>query len=262
MREQLRTLAYVVGDMRQIIAVLLVTCSGAMFTGSPVGIGSASARGASACTTTRTDGRVLVRTTAAVVTDRHRVEVHSVRTGRRAEYDTYYGCLRRVGRWVLLGRTEGESDGTTWLEGFRLAGPYVTFIGGKSIRYLERVEGRVEQYDLRNGRRTFAVFYTGEYGSGPDGEVRDAFVGGVPPVVVAADGSAAWVTENTGVCGSQLCDESEETVVVHGRRGTQVVVAYHFPVDARDPLRITDLGISAHRVRWVHLGESLSAAVP
>jgi len=153
-------------------------------------------------------------------------------------------------------------DGSTWLEGFQFSGHDVTFIGGESVRHVERVRGEVVQYNLTTGRRTFRVIYNGEYGSGPDGEVRSAFASGEPPVVVAApDGAAAWVVENAEECTSVCSSNREESVVVHDRDGTRTVARYVVPNPEHDfiPLQVTQLAWAGDFVTWSHLGASASA---
>lgn len=210
----------------------------------------------------RAGERVVLKTPAGVVTDKHDERNHGSLSYEST--DVYHGCLWRFGRRVLLGRASSELDATIWLAGFELSGPYATFVGGKSIKYVEQVEGEVAQYNLETGRRTFRVVYNGGHRAGPNGQIRalePAPAG--PAVVTAPDGASAWVTMNHRAavgCGTGACVTGEESVVVHDQHGTRVIVSYTFPEEQRyHPLRIRELRRSGGRVTWVHLGETLSA---
>jgi hypothetical protein len=196
--------------------------------------------------------RILLRNSYGVISDRH-IE----RPGPNEETtDAYFGCLKRVGRRFTIGRGldfglwgEGKSE-----RGFRLDGPYVTFVWSAYSRYLVGPTEKVEQYDLRSGRRTFVVFV----GTGVGVRAVDpsSGSGSEPELAVARDGHAAWPERDSLLCGGQVC--YYESLVVHDKGGAHPVATYRRAAGSTD-VEISGIAVTAHLVTWVHRGEKRSA---
>jgi hypothetical protein len=189
----------------------------------------------------------VARTTNSVVVDR-RIALHGYEDIYK---DEYHACLRHVGHWVFLGPTSFyEFESGSWLFGFQLGRPYVTFMYEAENRYRHE-DTKVEQYNLRTARRDFAVNYEAE----PFVHRLDPDANRSPPELVSdASGNAAWVFFTPG---ENLGRPTTESLVVHDSAGTRTVAVYLVStVTPREEIiEITALHIGDHSVRWKHLGQ-------
>jgi len=187
--------------------------------------------------------RVLLKTPAGIVV----VQRHVKREQYLFHYtDTYSACLNSAGRWVVLGRgssdglahEETEAGGEGLLSTFRLSGPYVTFLSLSGDKYAT-VDQKVEQFDLRTGRRTLVA----DYRYGLEVALQDPLNGQSPSsLVTAPNGDAAWFISG-----------SETGVVVHDASGTRIVAGY---THDRNP---SNLRITEREITWTDRDEDHSA---
>jgi hypothetical protein len=194
---------------------------------------------------------VVLRTVTGVVTDRYRTHPQPG-LAEATHTDAYYGCLDRTGRRTFLGGVVESQNGGNGgrLDGFELSGPYVTFVYTFGSKY-GTADTRVEQYDLRHGRRTFRTDYRD---GSPEVQRQNPFAQISPlNLATASNGYAAWVLTGCPIwCGFAV------SLVVHDGEGTHMIASYQLST-TESLVQVTDLQVTAQEVTWTHLGERQSA---
>lgn len=210
----------------------------------------ASGRAAAPCRAQHGE-RIALRTRTGLVTDRRRVQGTG---GGEIVIDDYVACLSRVGRRVPLGRSTGFSASGSSISDFEISGPFVTFVFRFGDKYHGIVATKVEQADLRTGKRTFTAslgFENELQRSNPSAN------NSTPELVTASDGYAAWVVEEPACRVLTPCGRLER-LVARDSLGIHTIATYG-PAASGPPPQITNLRITKNDVTWLHLGEPQSA---